>query len=194
MVTLQSQPSTAAATAASSTQQGPKPTPWQHSEAKQILKKDIVEGRVTDEMDPEEVFEMHGGLYHEYEFKNFKTNLGDLKEALKKQFGKAVSDHLALWNDITHRPRNGPTDSTRPCPRWEGSEAERLLKLDMEEGLHEQMRPSDLFFSRPEYAPWPLEVFRDHIYQGSRSELETPYWMAKRAEKEAKRAKRRRRN
>jgi len=56
------------------------------------------------------------------------------------------------------------------------------------------MRPSDLFFSRPEYAPWPLEVFRDHIYQGSRSELETPYWMAKRAEKEAKRAKRRRRN
>jgi len=87
-----------------------------------------------------------------------------------------------------------PTDSTRPCPRWEGSEAERLLKLDMEEGLHKVLRPQEPIYNHPEYAGWPLEVFRNHIHQNMRSKLETPYWMAKRAEKEAKKAKRRRRN
>jgi len=67
-------------------------------------------------------------------------------------------------------------------------------KLGTGGGLHEQMRPSDLSSSRPECAPWPLEASRGHTHQGSRSELETPYWMARCAEKGAKRAKRRRRD
>jgi hypothetical protein len=54
-------------------------------------------------------------------------------------------------------------------PRWEGSEAVRLLRLDMDEGKHHTMRPRDLYQTRPQYYEnYPLTVFRGHIDQEER--------------------------
>ena len=53
--------------------------------------------------------------------------------------------------------------------RWEGSEAERLLRLDMDEGKHTTMTPFDLYCSRSEYSDhYPLKVSRKHIDQEER--------------------------
>jgi hypothetical protein len=48
--------------------------------------------------------------------------------------------------------------------RWEGSEAERLLRLDMDAGKHESMAPRLLYEERSEYKEFPLQTFRGHIY------------------------------
>ena len=40
-----------------------------------------------------------------------------------------------------------------------------LVKLDINEGLHEHLTPSELYQSREEYQEFPLQVFRNHIYQ-----------------------------
>ena len=39
----------------------------------------------------------------------------------------------------------------------------------MTDGLHKTMQPKDLWESRHEYLLFPLEVFRDHIYQEGRT-------------------------
>ena len=51
-------------------------------------------------------------------------------------------------------------------PRWEGSEAERLMKKDMKEGKHAGLKPEEFRATRPTvFGVIPLPVFRDHIYQ-----------------------------
>jgi len=51
-------------------------------------------------------------------------------------------------------------------PRWEGSEAERLMKQDMKEGKHAGLTPLAFRATHPtNFGPIPLPIFRDHIYQ-----------------------------
>jgi len=51
-------------------------------------------------------------------------------------------------------------------PRWEGSEAERLMKKDMKEGKHAGLKPEEFRATRPTvFGVIPLPIFRDHIYQ-----------------------------
>ena len=54
-------------------------------------------------------------------------------------------------------------------PEWEGSDAQKLLKKDMEDGRHETMQPMELWETRDTYLLFPLDVFRDHIYQEIRT-------------------------
>ena len=50
--------------------------------------------------------------------------------------------------------------------QWQGSESQRLLKNDIQNGLHETQTPLDLWMSRAEYHDiFPLKVFRDKICQ-----------------------------
>jgi hypothetical protein len=50
-------------------------------------------------------------------------------------------------------------------PRWDGSDAQRLLKKDMQEGKQAGLKPSQFRATRPEFTAIPLPVFTDHIYQ-----------------------------
>jgi len=135
------------------------------------------------------VYVMRDGLCMKSDEKKFKTNLHNLRKALAKKTGKAASDRDALASHLAIHPR-GANDGTRPCPRWDGSDAQRWLKHDIEQGRHKAMRPKILRQYRPEYSAFPLQVFRDHISQELRSIVETPHWMAERARKAARRAKR----
>ncbi len=50
------------------------------------------------------------------------------------------------------------------------SEAQRLLKLDIEAGKHTEMSKTDLHESKIEYYEnYPLDAFRDKIYQELRT-------------------------
>ena len=40
-----------------------------------------------------------------------------------------------------------------------------------------------MYLYRPEYQAFSLDVFRAHIYQEARTEVETPYWMGRRLKK-----------
>ena len=166
-------------------------TDWGTSEAKELLKKDIEEGRVTEQMQPHQVYEMHPE-YKRYKYTNFTANLGSLKGAINDSHKHADFDDAALANDERLHPRSATT--TAGLPRWDGSEAQGLLKMDVDDGKHDSMQPKDLYESRVEYEVFSLEVFRKHIYQETRKCVETPYWAHKRELKKKKKEEKNRRN
>ena len=51
------------------------------------------------------------------------------------------------------------------------------------------MQPKDLHATRPEYAAYPLTVFRNHIHQELRARKERPYWLVQKQKKEEKKRK-----
>lgn len=81
-------------------------TPWMNSEAKEILRKDILEGKI-DGMTAKAVYVMHEE-YKDYNVTNFTQNLGNLCQAIRKDQGRAVADAAAFAHDRS--------DQVRPCP------------------------------------------------------------------------------
>lgn len=51
------------------------------------------------------------------------------------------------------------------------------------------MEPRELKAARPEYTPFPSDVFSGHIQQELRARKERPYWLARRKEKEEEKSK-----
>ena len=50
-----------------------------------------------------------------------------------------------------------------PC--WEGSDAQNLLKQDVDNGLHLQLKPKQLRETRSEYKLFGVRKFQKHIDQ-----------------------------
>jgi hypothetical protein len=144
---------------------------WRNSRAQYLLKGDIVNGQVTEDDDPLVVFSSRPE-FAPFEAK-FPAYLEKLLKSLSEEREIAAVASEALANDKRlHPPANDP----RGYPVFQGSEAERLLKEDMDNGLHEQHKPSYLYQQRQEYHAWPLEVFRNHIHQELRTRIEGKYW------------------
>jgi hypothetical protein len=62
-----------------------------------------------------------------------------------------------------HQP---PLFSHHGYPEWQGSEPQRLLKIDLKAKKQDAMAKMDLWDSKPEfYENFPLNVFRDKINQ-----------------------------
>jgi hypothetical protein len=157
---------------------------WQDSDAKQQLVRDILDGKTDGKM-PKQVYEMHAE-YKNYKYKNFSPNFNRLKKALKNIQDRADEDEAAFLHDETLNLRA----NNKPYPRWGGTVAERLLKIDIDAGKHNTMKPRELQATRPEYSPYPLKVFRDHVQQERRARCESSYWLARILEKKKEKEKR----
>jgi hypothetical protein len=153
-------PSTASAT---------EPHPWRGSEAQKVLHLLLVSGDLPAEQDamtPLAIWntfclprrEFSGFLY-----KKFPPRLRAMQKQHRTKVGRADDELNALVNDRLHFPV--PSHNHRGEPRWNGSEAERLLKVDVAAKNHERMTPMQLHGTRTEYGDYPLEVFRKHIHQ-----------------------------
>jgi len=162
------------------------PPPWKDGEAKELLRKDIVNGKI-DGKGPKEVYNMRPE-YRAYKYDNFVTNLRNLRKSLAELQERADDDAAALAHDEALDLRS----NGKPYPRWQGTEAETLLKLDIDNDQQKNKTPRELQATRPEYAPYPSKVFRDHIHQETRSRLERSYWLARRKEKEEAEKRKRR--
>lgn len=152
-------------------------TPWLI--AKELLKEDIISGYALPSMGPEEVAELRWE-YERVPFKNFKVNLNRLRKDLDNKSDLATNDDFA----VAHDRRLHPVSINPPgfsYPRWNGSEAERLLKIEVDNGSHARMPPRALHKTEGAYQCFPIGIFRNHIYQEVRSRRETPYWLAKKA-------------
>jgi hypothetical protein len=151
-------------------QQQGQPTPWAESRAKKLLERIIEEGRDINEnktkKKPSEVFVMHTA-FNRYKKNNFATNLRALRKKIKKEKKDAKISDVATKQFLEMFPP-GAHDS-RGRLRWENSEAKRLLRIDIKNGLHETMKPSDLRALRShEYKKFDSEFFRKKIYQESK--------------------------
>lgn len=164
-------------------EEAPNLPPWRNCEAKKQLIRDILDGTING-MEPRDVHAFRP-LYYERAFKKFSTNLRNLRKDLNANQDRADSDAAALAHDEALNLRK----NSKPYPQWQGSEAARLLKLDLDLKKQLRMKPCLLHSSREEYMEYPLDVFRGHIQQELRERTERPYWLARKAEKEAKKLK-----
>ena len=94
---------------------------------------------------------------------------------------KASVNNAAVIHDRKLCPPviNSRVTAVLPYPRWDGSESQRLLKLDVNDGMHKRMVPCKLRDTRDEYRFFPLDVLGKHIHQEVRSRRKTAYWLVK---------------
>lgn len=139
-----------------------KTTKWINSQAKILLRDDIVHGVVDAQMAPRDVYQMREE-YSKFKYENFRTNLKSLREAVATSILQMQMDSLFFGHD-----KSIMMNERRKAPRsllWIESLAPSLLKQDIDEGLHNHLTPAELYESRVEYQAFPLQVFRNHIYQ-----------------------------
>jgi hypothetical protein len=157
------------------------PTPWKDSKAKDVLMKDILSGFVPDSMTAKEVYnDKRDGrhlLYTAYDFKNFATNLRNLRKLLRTQDVLAAECQANLDRELLLYP---PSDADpRGYPRWDKSNASASLKRDIDAMLAGTLTAtsSQLYASNPEYRVFPLRVFIDHVNQEKKSRRQSAYWI-----------------
>lgn len=138
---------------------------WKKSKAKKLLFVDLSDGTIpldAKDMPPQTVY-LQRPEFSEIQYERFRTNLNDMRKNIRAKKTHAASDSVALAHDRAIHPKK-PLNH-RGEPRWEGSEAERLLKVDIDNGMNEGQTPSELWKSREEYQYYPLTVFRKHVHQ-----------------------------
>jgi hypothetical protein len=154
---------------------------WKDSEGKRLLREDIISGVVPASMAANDVYDMRPE-YKKWTYRNFQTNLRNLRKALATSYARMLSDCDAYGHDrsllTTLQAGKNPNDIP-----WHKSEAKNLLKKDINDGRHKEMKPEVLHGTREEYQAFPLKTFRNHIYQEVDSR-------AKRAHRYAKKKKR----
>eukprot|EP00980_Cylindrotheca_fusiformis_P020426 scaffold7476_cov68-Cylindrotheca_fusiformis.AAC.3 len=154
---------------------GKAPSAWDI--AKPLLEKDYLEGVVTDDMLPRDVIQLREE-YKAVKIQNFRSNWNAMKKRIAAHKERANVDESIYLHDVSIYKLSRDKDHL-----WHGSEAERLLKIDVKRQRHEQLHPSFLYLSRPEYQKFDYQVFRKHIHQEARSARETPYWTYKKAKR-----------
>lgn len=155
---------------------------FEWEQAKRVLIKLIVKGDITDSMGPRDVYDLHDhrAVFHLVKYERFRDNLNRLRKTLREQAAKASSDELAF----VHDRKLYPIDQEKL--RWPGSEAEKALRVDVKAGKHKTSKPKELRQTNDEYKKWPLDRFRNHIYQEQMREITSPYWKRISEEKQKK--------
>ena len=152
------------------------PTKWEI--AKPILEKAYLDGEVTDDMKRSVVW----GMKPEFKavpINNFGTNWNLMKKNISSLKRRAAEDAADLKHDRDIFP-------IQEEGRWDGSEAQALLKMDVKDDFHLHFSPVELWSSRSEYQEFPIEIFSPHVHQEKRAKLESNYWLVKKWKKSKK--------
>ena len=150
---------------------------WRDSKAKKLLYKALMRGiipaKARDQqnkstMDLKDIYSMRTE-YLEYRYDMFSGRLSSLRSTFSTNTDRAEDDQAAF--DVHVENNEVSTMSHKGYIQWQGSESQRLLREDVEDGEMEkyadQKFPKMKFWqSRPEYYnEFPLNVFRDKIAQ-----------------------------
>jgi hypothetical protein len=150
---------------------------WKDSKARRILYKELTGGNIPKDakdsngrfMVPllKDIYNMHEE-YKLYDPKKFSSRLSSLRTQYHECMMRDAMDIEAFDN---YRRNHQPSlFSHHGYPEWQGSEAQRLLKIDLEAKKQDTMSKMDLWDSKPEfYEHFPLKVFRDKINQEIRT-------------------------
>ena len=149
----------------------PEPQPWdEFHPARKLLYEELANGNIKDSDLPAAVWQKyrHTAAFMTWgmEFNaNFGTRLRSLKLIVSEGKKRAVTDakHFEAYRQVHPRPA---TDR-RGDPFWDGSQAQEMLNVDMNNNKHKTMTPRQLYDSKELYQQWSLEVFRGHIHQES---------------------------
>ena len=97
----------------------------------------------------------------------FPEHLKRARKHTKKVKAESHGQYEALLEDRAKYPK--PTHDYKDQPRWEGLEAEWLLKQDVAAGLNEMVTQKQFFQSWKEYhEDFDIDFIRQHIKQEER--------------------------
>ena len=143
---------------------------WKDSKLRGILYQLLMSGTIPldeDAMGPKDVCNFRPEEFKEIECERFKTNLKAMRKRIIEKKNYSATDTAGLAHDRMIYPKN--PFNHRGEPRWEGSEAERLLKKDVEDGQHEEVTPQEFYLSRIQYQEYNRNVFLKHVHQEVRT-------------------------
>jgi hypothetical protein len=142
---------------------------WQHSDAKKALSDNIIKKKVTNNMSALDVYNSRLDC-QAYSFVKFEEYLKNLRAAIQKKQDFADRDAAALAHDLPLRPE-------RKTLRWGGSNAQKLLQEDIENGLHMDKKPRELRGTRAEYQDFDSKKFQKHLNQEKNAMLAKSFRM-----------------
>lgn len=138
---------------------------WEKSEAKRLLAIDIINGSITPDMPWQDTY-LFRPEYAETEFGKWYGRLRRLQKHISDAKVRAAEDEDGFKNDRLKFPVQ--EHDHRGFLRWEGSAAQSWMKIDIAAGRHKLVKPKELYNERQAYQQFPLDVFREHIYQEER--------------------------
>ncbi len=150
-------------------------SPWQHSKAKKKAIKLLDDpNSYVHDMDPL-LIHANDDDFRRYRADRFKDNFTRLKTTMYAAKKAITFDSDAFARERRAFPRNPISD--RGYLRWDGHIAQKQLAQDVKNNLFEGLKPIDIHArkDRP-YNQFPLEVFRKHLYQERRKQLEAVAW------------------
>ena len=135
---------------------------WQTCTAKRLLTEDILTGLIPGNMPAKEVYELRPE-YKATEWRLFSSRLRSLRKQIETSKQQSNNDAAALLHDCQLYPKK--THNELGLPNWDGSAAQTLLKTDIDNNRHTELKPKELYATRAEYQIFTLKVFRGHIHQ-----------------------------
>lgn len=134
---------------------------WENSVSKALLRVGVLRREITEDTNPVWIH-TNNAEHRKWPIEGFKRNLTTLLKGVKRERDRMQDDTIAYGHDLAI-VKSFRTESD--VAAWHRSPAYKLLKQDVDDKLHEQMKPMDLWLTRPEYQQFDLGCFRKHIYQ-----------------------------
>ena len=154
--------------------------PWKTSKAKALLIRLLSDkSNLIRNKSPTEVWQMNE-WFKQYPLERFINNMKNLEKALDARGGIVANDNREIEAELTTLRALNQQPPIRGYPLWHEHPAMKLLEQDIKDGLHEGMTPLEFRATRPEYKEFDINIFRKHIYQEERKQMEMPMKVAKR--------------
>ena len=145
---------------------------WSNSDGRKFLRSDIRNGRIPADMDWEVAFLLRPQFAFEKDQTEakrlFKDRLATARKYVQRKLDRAAEELELYRQDRQVIPPKDMMYSGEP--RWDGSNAQRLLKQDVAEGIHLTMSPAQFYVFRPEYQLFHKRTITDHIAQEESTE------------------------
>jgi hypothetical protein len=136
---------------------------WETSKSKALLRRGIIDRTIPSDMTPAAVFAMNPEEHGKWPRKNWTNNLGNLRKAIERDRERMALDARDFGHDMAIVKKMHEKNPV-PVP-WHKTHCPKLLKKDMDDGLHLELEPKQLYMKRKEYQAFTLTVFCNHIYQ-----------------------------
>ena len=148
---------------------------WGTSKARAKLLKDIFTGAVSPDSSWEEVYNdsKRHTLYKNYDPESFQKKLEKCREHVTLKMQQSLRDFEAFNNTFEYYPRHLGSPW-----RWDGSDAQMLLREMVKDGAIGNMKPSEVWEIDDEFQKFPLKKFRDHLQHEKRRSMKYQDWRA----------------
>jgi hypothetical protein len=138
--------------------------PWRNSVASKLLMRDIEEGAINNKTAPREAYRLRAE-YQLHGYNQFRARLNDYRAKMRNKKLKSQAEVDALLQDLQ---LHEAAQLGGGAPRWDGSEAQQLLREAVKARTDRLISPRELWLSNTAYQEFEQETFRQHIYQERR--------------------------